>query len=82
MGSTSVIKGLLALGLYNYIDSGLKVVMLMLVSLVLLPVLSSHFSKIIASNMMNPLGSSSKAGFTGLVLANKTVQSDIRSSRH
>lgn len=75
-----VIKSFLAAGFYKYINSGLKVAVLMLVSLVLLPILSSRYSRIIAGNMMNPFGSSSKIGAINLVLANKAIQTDVRSS--
>ena len=77
-----IMKGLLAVGFYKYINNEWKVVVLMLFSLILLPILSSRFSKIIANNMMNPLGGSSKNGFVKLVLVHKTMQADTRYSRH
>jgi fucose 4-O-acetylase-like acetyltransferase len=70
-----VMKGLLVAGFYRYIDSGWKAVILILMSLLLLPILSSRISKFIADILMNPLG------FTNVVLANKTMQSNARSSR-
>lgn len=51
-----VMKGLIAAGLTIYIDSEWKELILILLSLVLLPVLGSKFSKLIADSMMNPFG--------------------------
>ncbi|WP_066967395.1 acyltransferase family protein [Microbulbifer sp. Q7] len=76
-----VMKGLIAVGFYKYFDEDYEIVILMAASLVLLPILSSRFSKIIGKHMMNPLGGLSNGGFANLVLANKTMQSDARSSR-
>ncbi len=66
-----VMKGMLALGVYSYIDSGWQVIVLILVSLILLPILSSHYSKLIADNIMNPLGKLSNNGVAGLLLVKK-----------
>jgi fucose 4-O-acetylase-like acetyltransferase len=60
-----VMKGLVAAGVYTYFDSGWKVVILIVISLVLLPVLCSSGAKFIARVFMNPLG------FNNLVLVNK-----------
>jgi fucose 4-O-acetylase-like acetyltransferase len=58
-----LMKGLVVIGLYNYIDRGWKAIILILASLVLLPILSSRYLKFIADNIMNPLG------LTNVVLA-------------
>ena len=76
-----VMKFLIAAGLYKYLDEDYKVVILMAASFALLPILSSPFSKIIGKNMMNPLAGLSGGGIVNLMLANKTMQSDARSSR-
>jgi len=69
-------KGLIAAGFYACIDSGWKAAVLIFVSLLLLPILSSRFSKFIADHMMNPLG------ITNAILAHKSMQPDTRSSHH
>lgn len=69
-----IMKGLLAFGLYKYINEDYKVVILMLASLSLLPVLSSRFAKFIGNNMMNPIGVSSKFNIGNLVMSNKKMQ--------
>ncbi|WP_444900568.1 acyltransferase family protein [Microbulbifer sp. VAAC004] len=60
-----VVKGLVFLGVFSYVDSSLKVVFLILGSLLLLPVLSLRYLKVLARQMMNPFG------LVSLVLSNK-----------
>lgn len=55
-----IMKALIGLGFYNYINEDYKAVILIFSSLVLLPTLSSGIAKFFAKHLMNPLGVSSK----------------------
>ncbi|MEM7627447.1 MAG: acyltransferase family protein [Planctomycetota bacterium] len=69
-----VIKGLLAIGFYSYIDSEWKMAAWVFASLSLLPALSSRLAKRVAENIMNPLG------LSDLLLARVDARAGVRSS--
>jgi fucose 4-O-acetylase-like acetyltransferase len=50
-----VMKGLIVVGFYKYIDSGWKAIILILLYLIILQILSSVFSSLFAYNFINPL---------------------------
>lgn len=69
-----VMKGVIAVGLYSYIDEGYKAVILILLSLLLLPILSSRFSIIVADVILNRAGAPFKFNLYNFILANKAKE--------
>lgn len=64
-------KGLLAIGLYQFIDNEYKLVLLIFSSLLLLPLLTFPIIRLVADNLMTPFVSIRKMNIVNLVLSKR-----------